>query len=38
MKKSGKISFNTINLKLKSEYGILYTRFGVAGIKIIFCY
>jgi ribosomal protein S3 len=38
LKRKGIISFNNLNNKLKVNYGLLYTRFGIAGIKIIFCY
>jgi ribosomal protein S3 len=38
LKRHGLISLNNLNNKLKVNYGLLYTRFGIAGIKIIFCY
>lgn len=33
--KKGFISFNSLNLQLNSCYGLLYTKFGISGIKII---
>jgi ribosomal protein S3 len=38
LRRQGFIAFNSLNLKLDSHYGLLYTRFGIAGIKIIFSY
>lgn len=38
LRRKGFISFNSLNLKINSSYGLLYTRFGVAGLKIIFSY
>lgn len=36
--RKGSIAFNSVHLELDSCYGILYSRFGVAGLKIIFAY
>jgi ribosomal protein S3 len=33
--RQGFISFNSLNIKLNSCYGLLYTKFGISGIKII---
>lgn len=38
LRRKGVIAFNSIHLKLDSCYGLLYTRFGIAGVKIIFSY
>ena len=36
--KKGVYSFNKIDLKIDSSYGTLNTKFGIAGIKIIFAF
>lgn len=36
--KKGLYSFNNIDLKLDSSYGTLNTRFGIAGVKVIFAF
>jgi len=33
--RKGFIAFNTLDLRLESCYGLLYSRFGIAGLKII---
>lgn len=38
LRRQGFIAFNSLHLKLNSCYGLLYTRFGIAGLKIIFSY
>lgn len=37
-KRTGHLAFNNLNTKLKVAYGTLYTKFGVAGLKIVFSY
>ena len=36
--RKGFIAFNSLHLNLKSCYGLLHTRFGIAGVKIVFSY
>lgn len=36
--KKGVYSFNKIDLKIDSSYGTLNTKFGIAGIKVIFAF
>jgi hypothetical protein len=36
--KKGVYSFNKIDLKIDSSYGTLNTRYGIAGIKVIFAF
>lgn len=36
--RKGFIAFNSFHLQLDSAYGLLHTRFGIAGLKIIFAY
>lgn len=36
--KKGTYSFNKIDLKVDSSYGTLNTRYGIAGIKVIFAF
>jgi len=36
--KAGKISFNKVDLKMESATSEVVTRYGVAGIRIIFTY
>lgn len=38
LRRKGFIAFNSLNLKLNSCYGLLHTRFGISGMKIIFSY
>jgi hypothetical protein len=38
IRKKGLIAFNSLHLRLHSCFGLLYTRFGIAGLKIIFSY
>jgi hypothetical protein len=38
VKRNGTLPFNTINIRLNSCFGLLHTRFGIAGIRIIFSY
>lgn len=38
IKRKGFIAFNSLHLKLDSCYGLLHTRFGISGLKIIFAY
>ena len=38
VRRRGFIAFNSLHLKLDSCYGLLYTRFGIAGLKIVFSY
>ena len=36
--KKGVYSFNKIDLKIDSSYGTLNTKYGIAGIKVIFAF
>lgn len=36
--RKGFIAFNSLHLQLDSCYGLLHTRFGIAGLKIVFSY
>ena len=36
LKRKGFIAFNSLHLCLNTEHGILYTKFGVSGVKIVF--
>ena len=38
LKRKGMIAFNSLHLKLNTGYGILYTKFGVSGVKIVFAH
>jgi len=36
--RKGFIAFNSLHLNLNSCYGLLHTRFGISGLKIVFAY
>ena len=38
LKRKGMIAFNSLHLKLNTGHGILYTKFGVSGVKIVFAH